>query len=184
MNYHPIYSNYYYDNELNCIKNNRKNIIKPCAHKNGYYFINVCLNGKIKHYSIHRFIYECVHGIIPPKMEIDHIDDNRANNNISNLQLLTHQQNCKKSAKNRDYSFVKNNHKNKHLVECICDDGTKRYYNSLSCCSKNIGVNTGIIKYCCDGKNNVKSGISKIDGKKYKFSYFFKIKPNMIVIYK
>ena len=65
---------------------------------------------------IPRFIWKCSNGNISNGYVIDHIDNDKTNDKIENLQLLTHQQNCKKSAKNRDYSFVGNTIKN--LKKC------------------------------------------------------------------
>lgn len=54
--------------------------------KTGYY-----LSGSIKgkRYRLHRYIYEKYKGKIPKGYEIHHIDKNKDNNTIENLQLLT-----------------------------------------------------------------------------------------------
>lgn len=46
-------------------------------------------------YMVHRIVYEAFFGIIPPGKEIDHIDRNPANNNISNLRICTHAENMR-----------------------------------------------------------------------------------------
>ena len=43
----------------------------------------------------HRLIWEHVHGPIPAGMSIDHINGDRADNRISNLRLVTHQENIR-----------------------------------------------------------------------------------------
>ena len=45
----------------------------------------------------HRIIYTLTSGDIPENMHVDHIDNDKTNNDISNLQLLTHQENLSKS---------------------------------------------------------------------------------------
>ena len=50
--------------------------------------------------------WECFHDIIPDGKVVDHINDNKEDNRLCNLQVVTQQENCKKSAKNRDYSFA------------------------------------------------------------------------------
>ena len=44
-------------------------------------------------------------------------------------------------------------------------------YKSMYATQKDLGINTGLIQMCCEGTNKVKSGISKTDGKKWKFQY-------------
>lgn len=72
------------------LRNNK--ILKPSP-RNGY--MRVHLNGK--NYSVHKLVYETYIGEIPKGMVIDHIDGNRANNNLSNLQLTTQSKNVKKT---------------------------------------------------------------------------------------
>ena len=66
---------------------------------NGYLYHNVRRHKQngVKNYRVNRFIYECFNGVIPNGMQVDHKDDNRENNKLSNLQLLTPKQNCKKT---------------------------------------------------------------------------------------
>ena len=37
---------------------------------------------------LHKFIYECYHGLIPDGMDVGHIDGGVLNNNLSNFQLV------------------------------------------------------------------------------------------------
>ena len=39
--------------------------------------------------KLHRFMYECWHGVIKKGMHIDHVDGNKLNNHLTNLQSLT-----------------------------------------------------------------------------------------------
>lgn len=55
--------------------------------KNGYY--GARLNGKEA--SLHCYLYEKEHGAIPKGYHVHHIDSNRGNNNINNLQLCLEQ---------------------------------------------------------------------------------------------
>ena len=96
-------------------------------------------------------------------------DDNR----LSNLQLVTQQQNCKKSAKDRDYTFVSKNHENKRCVRAT-NITTKEvsYFLQYVCCSTTSSNKMLVLlKMVCEGINNCKSGVSKKDGCLYKFEY-------------
>ncbi len=69
--------------------------------KGGYIMDNI--NGRFV--CIHRFIYETYHNIrIPYKMEINHINQIRDDNRISNLEMFTKTQ-------NKQYSSVYKNNK-------------------------------------------------------------------------
>ena len=76
------------------------------------------------------------------------------------------------TAKNRDCSFIVNNHENRKYVKAInAETNETSYYKSLYATQKHLGINAGIVSMCCQGINNTKSGISKKDGKRYKFEY-------------
>ena len=53
------------------------------TNSNGYLIVRI--NGKMK--GVHRVIYEKFKGPIPEKMDIDHINHDKTNNNIDNLDV-------------------------------------------------------------------------------------------------
>ena len=125
-----------------------------------------------KGYQVHRFVWECFNGDIPEGKVIDHINNIKDDNRLCNLQLMTQQQNCKKSAKNRDYTFAAENNKyRKYIMATNIETNEVSYYNSFFATNQHLGINVGIVSMCCQGINYVKSGISKKDGQRYKFDY-------------
>ena len=128
-------------------------------------------NGQ-KGYYVHRFVYECFNGIIPDGEVIDHVNNIKDDNRSCNLQMMTQQENCKKSAKRRDYTFVSKNHQNKKCVKATNSDTNEvSYYNSMYAVQQHLGINAGIVKMVCEKINGCKTGISKIDNHSYKFEY-------------
>lgn len=89
------------DGSLKKFKTNRK----------GYLFTNFYYNGKLNTHVIQRVIWQAFVGYVPDGYEIDHIDNNRQNNSMSNLQLLTKSQNNQKSydSGNRNFLFGQTN---------------------------------------------------------------------------
>lgn len=59
----------------------------------GYITVKLNSNGTSKTRRVHRLVYEAFCGHIGADIEIDHIDFDRANNAIENLQALTHTEN-------------------------------------------------------------------------------------------
>ena len=79
-----------------------------------------------KSFSVHRVIWETFNGPIRGTKEVDHIDDRRWNNNIGNLQLLTHEENLKKISPYKRFGG-----KTKITQELICQIGNMILENAL-----------------------------------------------------
>ena len=75
-----------------------KRILKPGVSGidgQNYYAVNLCKNGNIKQYKIHRLVANTfIPKIDNMKNYIDHVDCNRFNNTVSNLRWCTQQENC------------------------------------------------------------------------------------------
>ena len=171
---HPVYD-LYASNEAGQVIN----IVRKCPmigikKHSGYNMCAVRKHGQKgqKQYYVHRFVWECFKGLIPEGKVIDHINSIINDNRLCNLQMITQQENCKKSSKDRDYSFASKNHKNKRCVKAINQvTNDVSYYNSMHAIQKHLCINAGIVKMVCEGLNNCKTGISKKDGQAYKFEY-------------
>ena len=99
---HPIYTNYGSSKDGYII--NRKRLIprKGILHLTGYLQTSVCNQNGIKIFSAHRFIWEAVNQqLIPDGYQIHHINNDKQNNSIENLELITQQQNMIYEGKNR-----------------------------------------------------------------------------------
>ena len=170
---HPVYDLYAASDDGSII--NVDNKIPSKGHKscNGYMKCLVRKNDQmLRIYYVHRFVWECFNGAIPRGKVIDHINDIKDDNSLSNLQLLSQKENNKKAAKDRDYSFVANNHTNKKFVKAInCSNNEVTYFNSMYAIQQYLGINAGIVKMVCEGINHCKTGISKKNGISYKFEY-------------
>ena len=97
---HPIYDRYE-ANRNGIIRNiiNKRPI--GSLNKHGYYQVTVNDNDKVKNFKRHRFIYECLRGVITDKRVVDHINNIRIDNRLDNLQLITQSENRRKGMINR-----------------------------------------------------------------------------------
>lgn len=78
------------------LKFNKEKVLKPCCNSaDGYYRINLVINGKPISRLVHQLIAESFlnHNRCKMKLVINHIDFNRINNNINNLEIVTFREN-------------------------------------------------------------------------------------------
>ena len=71
--------------------------------KAGYFQIGVTNNYLPKRCYVHRLVWEAFNGPIPDGFEIDHVDENKANNSLNNLRLVTRTENMKKIRDSNDH---------------------------------------------------------------------------------
>jgi hypothetical protein len=77
----------------------KEKIVKGTIVRGGYLSFNLNKNSEIKHYRIHQLVAMAFLGHKPDGTSVivvDHIDDNRINNRLDNLQLITQRENTSK----------------------------------------------------------------------------------------
>lgn len=80
---------------------NKKRELKGNISPNGY--VNVTLtdiHGKRRSHQWHRVIWYYFNGEIPDDLQVNHIDENKQNNTLANLNLLTPKDNCNWGTRN------------------------------------------------------------------------------------
>ena len=156
---HQCYKKYFAskDGQILSLKYDKKKILKLQVRGRGYYYFKLCENNIIKNYSVSRFVYECFKGDIPNEREVDHIDNDKKNNNIKNLQLLTKKENIKKS------------HFRKEVKSFNIETRKEKKFRSIKEATEEIGVSSSSI--CLNCKKIIKTTKSKRDGMIYIFNY-------------
>lgn len=99
------------------IKNKEGSILKPFI-SNGYYRVKLTKQGKRKNEYIHRIVAYAFLDLDKNKsLQVDHIDNNRLNNNFRNLQLLTQKENIKKQMQTMSKNLQ--NYKSNNVINII-----------------------------------------------------------------
>lgn len=84
---------------------NPEGYILKQTNKSGWYFtVNLYKNGK-RHSTerIHRLVAKHFIGDIPRGFEVNHIDGNKQNNRVDNLEIISKQEHANKSMQQKDY---------------------------------------------------------------------------------
>ena len=103
-----IYPGYAISNQGRWYSYKRKQILKQFKNSSGYYRVYIHLDGSSKALFTHIKVVEVfgdkngnkipkdAESLVELKMSIDHIDANKKHNSQSNLELVTHQENCRR----------------------------------------------------------------------------------------
>lgn len=76
----------------------RDRILSPSDNGNGYKYITVTQNGKRKHLYVHRLVADLFIPKIDGKDVVNHLDYDRGNNRVDNLEWCTQKENTRYSA--------------------------------------------------------------------------------------
>lgn len=80
--------------KTNLNSSEQNNIKQLQKHNLGYYKIALYKEGKCKNYFVHRLVYLVFNDLdINSDIVINHLDENKFNNNIFNLEVLNHREN-------------------------------------------------------------------------------------------
>ena len=90
------YEGKYFVSDTGLVKNSKGLILKSRPQNSGYSIVNLYNKNKRKAFLIHRLVAESFLGH-NDSMQVDHIDFNKLNNNLSNLQWVSAKENSRKN---------------------------------------------------------------------------------------
>lgn len=127
--------------------------------QNGYYqTVLTDDNGKETKGCLHRFIYKAVNGPIPESLQVNHLDENKSNNSIFNLNLLTPKENLNFGTRNKRAGKALTNHPGMSKpVGAFINGELKLTFPSINEAGKN-GFNQGNVVSCCQGERKSHKG--------------------------
>ena len=137
---------------LNYHRSGKSRLLKPRKDKDGY--LRVCLykGKKYKNFYIHRLVAETFIPNSENLTEINHIDEDKTNNRVDNLEWKSHKDNCNHGTRNERIAKAKTNGKlSKKVLQFTLDGEFVREWPSTAECGRN-GFNHGNIVSCCNEK--------------------------------
>lgn len=129
----------------------------------GYAQVGLHSNGRQKDFFVHRLVAVAFIPNIKRKPEVNHIDENKANNCASNLQWVTSKENANHGTRNMRISKYLKAHpiarKGKKVAQIEKETNQILHvYDSVTEAAKKNGFHEGNICWCCTGKRNEANG--------------------------
>lgn len=117
----------------------------------GYLEVDIksTITGKYKTVRVHRLVMAAFHGE-NSEMVVNHIDENRANNFLENLEYMTQKDNVNHSLKiGREIGRITGGQRSRRKVLLTDKDGKETEYESMIACGNAMGVSGKIISDMC-----------------------------------
>ena len=136
------YEGLYEVSNLGNIKNAKGRILKPLVRKHGY--LGIQLRGKggnergFKTFSIHRLVAKAFIPNPENKPEVNHIDENKTNNQANNLEWVTHKENMNCGTIKERFKGRKS-HRARPIIQLDKEGNIVGEYNSASDAGKILG---------------------------------------------
>ena len=150
VGYEGLYevSNYGNVKALNFNRTGQERLMKPHILKNGYVQVEFKKDGERKCFKIHRLVWEAFTGPIPEGMEVNHINEDKTDNRLRNLNLMSKVQNCNWGTRNKRISKAHN----KQIVQYDLEGNELKVWDNAKEMCELYGWSSGAISEACSGK--------------------------------
>ena len=158
-------SNYGRVKSLGNDKTRKEKILKPATTKDGYQIVCFCKNCKSKWFSVHRLV---AMAFIPNPNnlpQVNHIDEVKTNNHVSNLEWCDRKYNINYGARNEKVSnaisgennhmygkFGKDSPNSKQVIQLTLDGDYIKNWDSIIDVERELGFYKQNISACCKGR--------------------------------
>lgn len=120
--------------------------VEPCDNGKGYLRFNWKVGGKQKTAYLHRLVAEAFIPNPEGLNEINHLDEDKTNCRVDNLEWCTHAYNCRYGTRN-----IRSGEKRGKAVVCV-ETGVR--YGSLKEACEKLGVVNTALSNCLNGRSN------------------------------
>lgn len=127
-------------------------ILKPFKNTQGYLKVVLCKNGKVKTFRVHRLVAEAFISNPDNLPCVNHKDENKQNNVVSNLEWCSYSYNINFGTRNERMAKKNTNGKrSKPVLQYTLDGQFVKEWQSTMECGRN-GFNQGAVAACCRGE--------------------------------
>ncbi len=148
------YEGLYQISNLGNVKSLKNNIIlKPSKNSKGYLQVFLWKNGSGKLLRIHRLVAKAFIPNFDDKPQVNHIDGNKQNNRVNNLEWVTNSENQKHAFKIKLQTNIGNNNPRARKINQYDLNGKLiRTWNSFYDITNELNINRSDVWRCCTGK--------------------------------
>lgn len=148
-------SNYGEVKSLNYRRTGKEKLLKPRNNGKGYLQVCLCKNGIVKFFRINRLVWQTFVGEIPEGLQCNHVDEDKENNRVDNLNLMSSKENNNWGTRNARVAAAKSK-----PVEAV-DKVTGRVIFTFPSAkeAERQGFHRGNISECCKGERKTHHGL-------------------------
>lgn len=144
-------------------KQNRWKEDKPLHQQminSGYYTVLLSVNNTQKRLLVHRLVWEAFNGPIPANMQVNHINEDRTDNQLENLNLMTCKENINWGNHIQRATKPNTNGKlSKPVIQYDLEGNiVKDDWPSIGEISRQCGYDSGTLSKCCNHKQSTYKG--------------------------
>ena len=132
---------------LNYRRTGKAELMTPSENTDGYFKVNLRKNGENKTCYVHRLIAQTFIPNPENKPEINHIDEDKTNNRVDNLEWKWHKDNINHGTHNERSAKARS----KPVLQFSLTGDFICEWSSTMECGRN-GFNQGAVAACCRGK--------------------------------
>ena len=157
---------------LNYRNTGKSKLMTPSENTDGYFKINLRKNGETKTCYVHRLIAQTFIPNPENKPEINHIDEDKTNNRVDNLEWKWHKDNINHGTHNERSAKTRTNGKlSKRVLQLSLDGELIREWESTQECGRN-GFDQSAVAACCRGERKTHKGFRFMYADDYKEQQF------------
>lgn len=141
-------------------------MMKPGYVGKGYLQIQLHINGKPKHFRVNRLVAQAFLPNTDNKPQVNHIDEDKTNNRIDNLEWTTSTENINFGSRNSKVAKA-----NSKPIKVIYRDNTYELWDSATEFAKEFGISQGYINDVLRGRHETAYGMRFVYAKGDEINY-------------
>ena len=135
-------------------------ILKQAKNPRGYMMVTLYEDGKRTTVTVHKLVMSAFAGERPDGLEVNHIDENKNNNSLENLEYVTRLQNIHHGTRTERATrhMINNPRKSKRVIQYTLDGDFVSEYPSQFEAMRQTGICNRDISAACNGKRKHAGG--------------------------